>query len=62
MTSDEINQKTFHVDGMREVLMLKEIAFQLARLNEHFEKVDGAVFGGTNEKKSSESGATSKSK
>lgn len=36
------------------LLVLVEIAFQLAKLNEHFEKVDGAVFGGTNEKKEKE--------
>lgn len=31
--------------------VLFELSFQLAKLNEHFEKVDNVVFGGSSEKK-----------
>lgn len=30
------------------IKLIGEIAYQLAKLNEHFEMVDGAVFGGVN--------------
>ena len=58
MTSDEISKATFDHDILRpkrtadnfKALMLQEIAFQLAKLNEHFEMVDQSVFGGKNAK------------
>ena len=56
MTSNEILDKA-HVAGIAASIpggtvhdvYVREIAYQLAKLNEHFEKVDSAVFGGTNE-------------
>jgi hypothetical protein len=56
MTSEELNKT---IDQLRnspetaniQIAALYEIAFQLAKLNEHFEMVDGAVFGGVNNAK-----------
>lgn len=45
MTSDEIKATQDYKESW-----VAEIAYQLAKLNEHFEMVDGAVFGGVNEK------------
>ena len=55
MTSNEIrtNILRLNIDGSMTIneRMLAEIAFQLAKLNEHFEMVDSAVFGGVDVKK-----------
>jgi hypothetical protein len=58
MTSDEIAEliEVTSASAIDTVVKTKiistfEIAFQLAKLNEHFEKVDGAVFGGVDAKK-----------
>jgi hypothetical protein len=49
MTSKEIQANILRLndDGTMPIKerMLGEIAFQLAKLNEHFERVDGEVFG-----------------